>query len=155
MDWASPPVYISFNQQILCTAAGSSVFFMVGPLAAGVAGTYFACSTVACAAGTSAITGAVSGASAAAVGGGLSGYFVKKNSRKWLKQNAGKKYLNQVGKVEIVKNLAFIHLGGRITPLIGVVNIVNKVPTWAFYVAPLVFSFTANYLKEKRKIEKM
>jgi hypothetical protein len=154
-DWASPVIYISFNQQILCTAAGSAVFFVVGPAVVGVAGTYFACSTIVCAAGTSAITGAVSGATAAAVGGGLSSYFVETNSRKWLKHNAGKKFINSVGKVEIVKGLAFIHLSGKITPLIGAINVFNSVPTWALYSAPLIFFFTANYLKEKRRIEKI
>lgn len=156
--WAQPLVGMSLNQQIVISAAGSMTFFVVAPVVAGSLGTYFACTTISCAVGTSALTGATSGASAAAVTGSLGTYYFKSNSRKWLKENVGKKIVNSQGKVEIVRGLAFIGvnaLGSNSSMVSPIIRAIGSIPTWSIYVVPSAYSFISNYICARRKLNKI
>lgn len=156
--WAQPIVGMSLNQQIITAAAGSMTFFMVAPVIAGGLGTYFACTNIGCAIGTSAITGATSGASAAAVTGSLGTYYFKSNSRKWLKENVGRKIVNSQGKVEIVRGLAFIGvntLSSNSSMVSPIIRAIGSIPTWSIYVVPSAYSFISNYICTRRKLNKI
>jgi hypothetical protein len=148
----------SLNQQVIIAAAGSMTFFVVTPVVAGSLGYYFACTNIGCALGTSAITGATSGASAAAVSGGLGSYYFKSNSRKWLKENVGRKIVNSQGKVEIVRALAFIGvntLGSNSSMVSPIIRAIGNIPTWSIYVVPSAYSFISNYICTRRKLKKI
>jgi hypothetical protein len=153
-EWASPLVQMKFSEQILTAGASSAAFFVVAPVMAGAVGTYFGCTTVGCSLATSAMSGATSGASAAAVGGGLGTYFVKTNTKNWLKQNAGKKIINSSGKVEIVRGLAFI--APAVVPVMSpslsvAAKVLGKVPQWSLYVVPSAYAFTCNFISARKK----
>lgn len=143
-SWAQPLVHTLFNEQIITAAAGSATSFVVT----------LACTTIGYAVGTSAVTGATSIFRTAALREGLSTYFVRTNACKWMKDNAGKSFINSKGKIEIVRGLAFIYLGTTISPLVGAANAFSRIPTWSLYVIPPAYYFVANYISTRRRINR-
>lgn len=95
------------------------------------------------------------GASSATVCGTLGTYYVKTNTRKWLKENAGKKIINSQGKVEVLRGIAFIGtttLGSSSYLINSVARIIDGVPMWSLYIIPPAYSFISNYVATRRRL---
>ena len=91
----------------LIGGVGSAAFLTISPWVAQSLGMYLACQSVGCAVGTS-MAGSFSGgfsASILSLGTGTGLYKVRYS--KWLKENAGKYFVNKVGKLEQIP-LAFV-----------------------------------------------
>ena len=96
---------------------GTSTFITIAPAVSTYLGAYIACQTTTCAIGSSMLGGFAGGSSSAATTIGVSTLLYKMRYKSWVKENAGKYFVNSLGKLEMIP-MAFIATGTvKISPL--------------------------------------
>ena len=140
IQMASPMPTPGIVEASFLAGVGTSAFITVAPLVSSYLGGYFACQTAGCAIGSSMAGGFAGGSSASAATIGAGTLIYKMRYKSWLKDNAGKYIVNNLGKLEMVP-MAFLATG---TMTINPLTLIILTNSYCFFKA---------YISKNKEIE--
>ena len=135
---ADPVPFTIIVEVSILGGLGSAAFLTVGPMISTNLGTYFVCQTAQYAIGAS----MAGGFSASGITIRCATVLTRKRHKDWLKANAGKYVINNVGKLERLPPLVFIAPGanGCVISPITILVLINS------------YYFVRSYLGKRKKL---